>query len=147
MITQIIFSNKTLQHYWCIATTLTLLMLATEYSGLRGLIPRQLIHCLLKSQVHQQTWFWLCRTYTMYCCSRLNLVHLDQTISKIRSIMWIYLLKYLKTIPLVNRFAELNTLLLHSMFVWNPSMRNISICENWIRRNSPILCWGKIKYV
>ena len=32
-------------------------------------IPCMLMHWLLKSPVHQQAWYWLCRTDYMFCCS------------------------------------------------------------------------------
>ena len=32
------------------------------------------MHWLLKSPVQQQTWYWLRRTDTVYCCSRLNCI-------------------------------------------------------------------------
>ena len=38
-----------------------------------GTIPCLLMLWLLKSPEHQQTWYWLCRTDSMYCCSMVNL--------------------------------------------------------------------------
>ena len=34
-----------------------------------------LMHWLLKSPVHQQTWYWLCRTDNMYYCWRMNFIY------------------------------------------------------------------------
>ena len=75
---------------------LTLLMLETEYSGFGGSIPCLLMHWLLKSSVHQQAWYQLCRTDNMYCCTGVNFIYLGQTKSKIGFKMWIYLLWYIK---------------------------------------------------
>ena len=54
-------------------------------------IPYLLMHWLLKLPVHQQAWYWLCKT-NMYCCSRVNFIHLGQAKSKIQFEMWIYIL-------------------------------------------------------
>ena len=56
-----------------------------------GPIPSLLMHWLLKSPVHQQSCCWLCRANDMYFFSRLNLIYLGQTKSKMRFKMWIYL--------------------------------------------------------
>ena len=54
---------------------------------LSGSIPCLLMHWLLKSPVHQQTWYWLCRIENMYCCSRVKgCVSLDP--SKISKSGW-----------------------------------------------------------
>ena len=37
-----------------------------------GSISGLLMHWLLKSPVHKQAWYWLCRTDNMYYCFRLN---------------------------------------------------------------------------
>ena len=38
-----------------------------------------LMHCLLMSPEHQQAWYyWLCKTDNLYCCSRVNVIYLDQ---------------------------------------------------------------------
>ena len=47
------------------------------------------MHWLLKSPVHQQACYWLCRTGNMYCCSRVDLIYLDQSKSKILFKMWL----------------------------------------------------------
>ena len=75
---------------------LTLLIMKTEYSVLRGSILCLLMHWLLKSPVHQHTWYYLCRTDNIYCCSRVNFILMGQVKSKIRFNMWIYLLWSLK---------------------------------------------------
>ena len=55
-------------------------------------IPCLLMHWLLKSPAHQQTWYSLCRTDNIHCCSRINFIYLGQVKSMIRFKMWIYLL-------------------------------------------------------
>ena len=55
-------------------------------------IPCLLVHWLLKSPMHQQAWYWLCRTDNIYCCSRVNFIYLGQAKSNIGFKMWIYLL-------------------------------------------------------
>ena len=57
-----------------------------------GSISGQLMLWLLKSPVHQQAWYWLCRKNNMYCYSRDNFNDLGQAKSKIWFKMWIYLL-------------------------------------------------------
>ena len=71
---------------WWLPCKLTLLMLETKYSSC----------VLLKSPVHQQAWYWLCRTDNMPWCFRLNLIYLSQEKSKIWFKLWIYLLQSLK---------------------------------------------------
>ena len=39
-----------------------------EIFRLWGSIPFLLMPWLLKSPVHQQAWYWLCRAINMYCC-------------------------------------------------------------------------------
>ena len=56
-----------------------------------GSIPCLLMRWLLKSPGHQQTWYWLCKTDNMCCCSRVNFVCLGQAKSKIRFKMCLYL--------------------------------------------------------
>ena len=55
-------------------------------------IPCLLMHWLLKSPVHQQAWYWLCRTDNISTYSRVNFIYLGPTKSKIWFKMWIYLL-------------------------------------------------------
>ena len=57
---------------------LTLLVQETEYFGFEGSMPCLLMHWLLKSPEHQQTWYWLCRTDNMYCCFTVNFIYLGE---------------------------------------------------------------------
>ena len=47
---------------------------------------------LLRSPMHQQAWYWLCRTDNMYWWSRVNFIYLGQAKSKIRFKMWLHLM-------------------------------------------------------
>ena len=49
-----------------------------------GSIPCLLMHWLLKSPVHNQAWYWLCKTENMYFCYRINFIYLGQAKSRIR---------------------------------------------------------------
>ena len=62
---------------------------------------------LLKSPEHQQAWYWLCRTDSMYCCSRVNLIYLDQAYSKIQSKMWVYILQSLKQFSMLRVLRQI----------------------------------------
>ena len=60
-------------------------------SRLWGSIPCLLKHGRLESPMHQQAWYWLCKTNNMYCCSRVNFICLRQDKSKIRFKMPVFL--------------------------------------------------------
>ena len=70
---------------------------------LSGSIPCLLMHWLLKVPMHQQAWYWLCRTDNMSCCSRLNFIFLGQAKSKTRFKMWIYILQTLTIQQMASR--------------------------------------------
>ena len=55
-----------------------------EHPGAWRSMTRLLVHRLLKSPVHQQAWYCLCRIDTMYCCSRVDVIYLGHAKSKIR---------------------------------------------------------------
>ena len=79
---------KQTAHYDNISHYDTLLMLETEYSSFGGSIPCMLMPWLLKSPVHQQARYWLCRM-DMYFCSSVNFIYLDQAKFKMQFKMWI----------------------------------------------------------
>ena len=66
----------------------------TKLQRLWGSIPCLLIPWLLKSPRHQQAWYWLSRTDSMYCCSRVNFTYLGHACSKIQFKMQIYLCNF-----------------------------------------------------
>ena len=55
-------------------------------------IPCLLISWLLQSPEHQQAWYCLCKTDSMYFCSRVNFISLGRAKSKIQFKMWIWIL-------------------------------------------------------
>ena len=55
---------------------------------------------LLKSLGHQQAWYWLCRTDSMYCCSRVNFICLSKIQDTIQNVNTSYIT--FKTIQHIN---------------------------------------------
>ena len=65
------------------------------------------MHWLLKSQMHQQARYWLCRSDNIHCCSRVNFSYLGQARSRSRDTIQNVKISFIifKTIQYVNSLA------------------------------------------